>query len=173
MICVESLDKNCDSLFSRTISKSNKPLIGLEYIIEFDDCNNVLRPFYCTLCDTHCNELELVFHLTTHEHMIKYLVSFFLIFIEFIEIIKHRNGTWHILLVGGKATVLWWFKTNSPKLYGCDFKLKMCIIKLNFSIQWHYFDKKKCHAARRLCIILWQILKVFIFQGQWLQVIYT
>ena len=77
MICVESLDKNCDSLFSRTISKSNKPLIGLEYIIEFDDCNNVLRPFYCTLCDTHCNELELVFHLTTHEHMIKYLVSFF------------------------------------------------------------------------------------------------
>lgn len=72
---MESDDKNCDSLFTKTISKSNKPLIGLEYIIEFNDSQNVLRQFYCALCDMHCNEQELLFNLTTHEHRIKYLVS--------------------------------------------------------------------------------------------------
>lgn len=73
---MESNDKNCDSLFIKTINKSNKPLIGLEYIIEFSDSQNVLRQFYCALCDMHCNEQELLFNLTTHEHRIKYLVSF-------------------------------------------------------------------------------------------------
>ena len=72
---MESSAKNCDSLFARTISKSNKPLIGLEYIIEFEDSDKVLRAFYCTLCDIHCNEQEPLFNLTTHEHKIKYLVS--------------------------------------------------------------------------------------------------
>lgn len=72
---MESFDKNCDSLFAKTISKSNKPLIGLEYVIEFEDSDNVLRAFFCALCDIHCNKQELLFHLTTHEHRITFLVS--------------------------------------------------------------------------------------------------
>ncbi|XP_070501443.1 uncharacterized protein CG7065-like [Chironomus tepperi] len=70
---MESIVTSCDSLLTKTISKSNKPLIGLEYIIEFDDGNNVLRPFCCVICDIYCNENEILFHLTTHEHRIKYL----------------------------------------------------------------------------------------------------
>lgn len=64
-----------ETLFAKTIRKSCKPLLGLEYIIEFEDCDKILRPFYCALCDVYCHESELLFNLSSHEHIIKYLVS--------------------------------------------------------------------------------------------------
>lgn len=64
--------------YLETIGKAqNKPLIGLEYVVELLDVN-AKEPFYiCTLCDKRCDPRNIMPQITSHRHRMKFLVRFF------------------------------------------------------------------------------------------------
>ncbi|XP_070508869.1 uncharacterized protein CG7065-like [Chironomus tepperi] len=55
------------------IDKIDKPLIGLEYILELHD-QKAKEPLYvCTLCDKRCDPRNIIPQITSHRHRMKYL----------------------------------------------------------------------------------------------------
>lgn len=55
-------------------NKQDKPLIGMEYVVELTD-DKAKEPFYvCTLCDKRCDPRNIIAQITSHRHRMKFLV---------------------------------------------------------------------------------------------------
>lgn len=73
---VPGFEDQADTMsYLETIGKlQNKPLIGLEYVIELLDMT-AKEPFYiCVLCDKKCDPRNIIPQITSHRHRMKYLV---------------------------------------------------------------------------------------------------
>jgi len=57
------------------IEKIEKPLIGLEYILELHDMKAKEPLYVCTLCDKRCDPRNIIPQITSHRHRMKYLVN--------------------------------------------------------------------------------------------------
>ncbi|CAG9812141.1 unnamed protein product [Chironomus riparius] len=55
------------------IEKIEKPLIGLEYILELHDLKAKEALYVCTLCDKRCDPRNIIPQITSHRHRMKYL----------------------------------------------------------------------------------------------------
>lgn len=62
--------------FLKTIGDpKTKPLIGLEYIVVFENKEKNTSLFVCVLCDKECTPNMIEPHITSHRHKMRYLVN--------------------------------------------------------------------------------------------------
>lgn len=78
--------------FLETIGKlQNKPLIGVEYVVELVAIS-AKEPFYiCTLCDKRCDPRNIIPQITSHRHRMKYLDYHFSTVMNHLNKDKHFN----------------------------------------------------------------------------------
>jgi hypothetical protein len=70
-----------ESYLSSILMNVEKPLIGLEYVVELLD-NKAKEPLYiCMLCDKRCDPRNIIAQVTSHRHRMKYLVRIFWVMI--------------------------------------------------------------------------------------------
>lgn len=68
-------DERYDCHLDNFMNKSDKPLIGVEYVLELHGLY-LKEPYYiCTLCDKRCDPRNIMSQMTSHNHRMRYLVS--------------------------------------------------------------------------------------------------
>lgn len=60
---------------SKLDAYKEKPLIGLEYLIELTVDENIDPSYWCLLCNKQGNNNNIINHLSSQQHYLKYLVS--------------------------------------------------------------------------------------------------
>lgn len=61
----------------KTIDHCKNPLVALEYIVELTRDSGKEHQYHCTLCDKRGDPRTIMFHLTSYNHRLKFLVSNF------------------------------------------------------------------------------------------------
>ncbi|KAG5669657.1 hypothetical protein PVAND_017541 [Polypedilum vanderplanki] len=80
-----------ESYLSSIIMNVEKPLIGLEYVVELLD-SKAKEPLYvCILCDKRCDPRNIIAQVTSHRHRMKYLDFHFPALMKILNVTKKFN----------------------------------------------------------------------------------
>jgi hypothetical protein len=69
-------EMTANSYFENFTGRLDKPLIGVEYVVELIDPRAKEPLYICTLCDKRCDPRNIIPQVTSHRHRMKYLVSY-------------------------------------------------------------------------------------------------
>lgn len=66
--------KDDNNFWENVFNKQSEPIIGLKYIVIVAECSTLEPSYNCLMCDKKCDTKNIINHLTSNPHRLKYLV---------------------------------------------------------------------------------------------------